>query len=149
MHQSYINQSSANLSLIVCIWMYRTTNHIYEIYHHQVKNTSKWLIQFDMRVPKVSPKLFLGSSRVVPNYLNLLFDSYVCTTGLAKDLQSGSGLHWYFGYDCSILKLRPVLNFSSKMQGSFFTFFGQPKNEFVRPKMMFFGNFSKNSIILW
>ena len=82
----------------------------------------------------------------IPIYILIFCNS---TAGLAMDWRVG--LRWHFCCSCPNSKPRPVFDFSSKNQGSFFNFFKKWKNELVRPKMMFLAilariwSFSDNS----
>ena len=61
---------------------------------------------------------------------------------------------WHFCCGCLISKPRPVLDFLSKNQGSFFFLFKKSKNELARPKTVFLAilakirSFSDNSNII-
>ena len=78
----------------------------------------------------------------------ILQESVTYTSGLAMDCRVS--LRWHFCCGCQISKPRPILDFPSKNQGSFFQFFLRKVKKWARTtKNDVFGEFSKNSIVLW
>ena len=71
--------------------------------------------------------------------------TWVLTAGLATNWRVGP--RWHFRCGSPISKPRPVLDFSSKNQGSFFYVFESQKMSSYGQKWCF-GDFSKNSIVL-